>query len=139
MTPAKSPLPFLGTWKLTKCEPSRPDLPHPVSGTTKTTQETDGIHLNSEGTWSDGRTVKMSVVYQMDGNWYPITGNPLGDSVSVRRLDDLSSEAKIRKDGVDVGSNRITVSADGRTLTMQAELVGPGGVAIAWTTTSERQ
>ena len=24
MTPSKAPLPFLGTWKLTKCESSRP-------------------------------------------------------------------------------------------------------------------
>lgn len=139
MTPAKAPFPFLGTWKLTKCEHARPDLPHPVSGTTKTTQEDDGIHLDSEGTWSDGRVVKMSIVYQMDGGWYPVTGSPTADSVSVLRLDGFSAEAKLRKGGADVGTNISTVSADGRTLTAQVELVGPGGAAITWKTTSERQ
>jgi len=139
MTPAKAPLPFLGTWKLTRCEPTRPDLPHPVSGTTRSTQEDDGIHLNSEGTWSDGRVVKMSIVYQMDGGWYPVAGSLVADSVSVRRLDELSFEAKLRKGGADVGTQITTVSADGRTLTAQVQLVGPSGSAIGWKTTSERQ
>ena len=139
MTPAKAPLPFLGTWKLTKCEPSRPDLPHPVSGITKTTQEKDGIHMSSDGTWSDGRVVKMSAVYQMDGKWYPVTGSFVADSVNVRRLDDVSAEAKLRKGGADVGTQRITVSADGRTLTAHVEIVGPGGTTITWKTTSQRQ
>ena len=139
MTPSKAPLPFLGTWKLTKCEPTRPDLPHPVSGTTKATQEDDGIHLNSEGTLSDGRAQKMSIVYQMDGSWYPVIGSLMADSVSVRRVDDFSAEAKLRKGGADVGTQITTVSADGRTLTAQVELVGPGGAAIAWKSTSERQ
>ena len=139
MTPAKAPLPFLGTWKLTKCEPARPDLPHPVSGITTSTQEDDGIHLNNEGTWSDGRAVKMSIVYQMDGGWYPVAGSLVADSVSVRRLDELSFEAKLRKGGADVGTQITTVSADGRTLTAQVQLVGPSGSAIGWKTTSERQ
>jgi len=139
MTPAKAPLPFLGTWKLTKCEPTRPDLPHPVSGITKATQEDDGIHLNSEGTWSDGRVVKTSIVYQMDGSWYPVTGSLMADSVSVRRLDEFSAEAKLRKGGADVGKQITTVSADGQTLTTQVELTGPGGAAIAWKSMAERQ
>lgn len=139
MTPAKAPLPFLGTWKLTKCEPARPDLPHPISGTTRSTQEDDGIHLNGEATWSDGRVVKTSIVDQMDGRWYPVTGNPMADSVSVRRVDEFSAEVKLRKGGADVGTQTTTVSADGRTLTAQVELVGPGGAPITWKTTSERQ
>jgi hypothetical protein len=41
MTPSKAPLPFLGAWKLTTTESSRPDLPHPASGLTTFTQEED--------------------------------------------------------------------------------------------------
>jgi hypothetical protein len=80
----------------------------------------------------------MSIVYQMDGNWYPVTGSLVADSVSVRKLGDLSFEAKLRKGGADVGTQVTTVSADGRTLTAQVQLTGPGG-AFGWTTTSERQ
>jgi hypothetical protein len=139
LLPSKAPLPFLGTWKLTKCEPTRPDLPHPLTGTAKATQGDDGVHLDTEGTFSDGRAVKTSTVVQLDGMWYPVTGNPLYDSVSGRRLDQFSIEARYRKGGADVGKQITTVSADGKTLTAQVELSGPGGVAIAWKSTSERQ
>ena len=139
MTAAKAPLPFLGTWKLTKCEPTRPDLPHPVSGIATATEEADGIHFKSEGTWSDGRAVKTSAVYKMDGNWYPVTGSLVTDSISVRRLDDLSWEGRLRKNGVDAGTQLFAVSADRRTMTTQVDVVGPGGAVISWKTTQERQ
>ena len=139
MTPATAPFPFLGTWRITKVEPSRPDLPHPVSGVTNTTQESDGVHMNSEGTWSDGRTVKMSAVYKLDGNWYPLNGSFVADSVSVRALEGGAYEAKLRKGGVDVGTQRITISADGRSLTADVNVAGPGGAPISWKTNSTRE
>jgi hypothetical protein len=138
MTPSKAPLPFLGTWKLTKCESSRPDLPHPTSGTTTFTQKEDGIHYSNEGVWSDGRTAKASAVLQPDGSWCPITGRLMTDSLSLH-LGSGSVEAKMRKGGVDVGTNRSTFSADGRTMTGHWEIVGPGGTTMTWKTTSERK
>ena len=103
------------------------------------TQEPDGLHLTGEQVWSDGRTVKINTVYQMDGKWYPVTGSPIADSVSAKRLDDGSIEAKLRKGGADAGTNRTAVSADGRTLTADADLVGPGGTRLKWKVTSQRQ
>jgi hypothetical protein len=139
MTPSKAPLPFLGTWKLAKCESSRPDLPHPTSGITTFTQEEDAIHYSNDGVWSDGRTTKVSAVLQLDGNWCPLTGSMLADSLSFRRLEDGSFEAKGKRDGVDVLTSRSRVSADGRTMTGYWELVGPDGATITWETTSDRQ
>ena|ERR1039457_1132853 len=139
MTPSKTPLPFLGTWKLSKCESSRPDLPHPTSGITTFAQEEDAIHYSNNGVWSDGRTTKVSAVFQLDGNWYPLTGSMLADSLSFRRLEDGSFEAKGKREGVDVLTSRSTVSKDGRTMTGYWELVGPDGTTITWETTSERQ
>jgi hypothetical protein len=139
MTPATVPVAFLGTWKITKVEASRPDLPHPVGGVTKTTQESDGVHMNSEATWSDGRIVKTNAVYKLDGNWYPVTGSPLADSVSVRVFEGGAFEARLRRGGVDVGAQRVTVSPDGRTLTADANIIGPQGTPISWKTTSTRE
>jgi hypothetical protein len=138
MTPSKAPLPFLGTWKLTKCESSRPDLPHPTSSVTTFTQEQDAIHYHSDGVWSDGRAAKVTAVLQMDGSWCPVTGSLLADSLSFQ-IEGGSFGGKMRKRGVDVGTTRSTVSADGRTMTGHWELVGPGGVTVTWNTTSERQ
>ena len=139
MTPSRAPLPFLGTWKLTKCETSRPDLPHPTSGITTFTQKEDAVHYSNEGVWSDGRTAKVGAVLQMDGNWSAVTGSLLADSLSFRTLGDGSFEAKMKKGGVDVGTSRSTVSADGRIMTGHWEVVGPGGTSLTWKTTSERQ
>ncbi len=140
MTPATAPVAFLGTWKINKVEASRPDLPHPVSGVTRTTQESDGVHMSSEATWSDGRVVKTSAVYKLDGNWYPVTGSPLADSVSVRVLEGGGVfEATLRKGGINVGTQRVTVSGDGRTLTADANIIGPQGTPISWKTTSTRE
>ena len=138
MTPSKAPLPILGTWKLTKCVTSRPDLPHPTSGITTFTQKEDGLHYSNDGVWSDGRTAKVSAVVQLDGSWCPITGSLLTDALSLH-LEGASFEAKMRKGGVDVGASRSTVSADGRTMTGHWEIAGPGGTTVTWETTSQRQ
>ena len=139
MTPSKAPLPFLGTWKLTKCESSRPDLPHPTSGITAFTQKEEAIHYSNDGVWSDGRTSKVSFILQMDGNWFTIAGSLVADSLSCRQLEDGSFEAKMKKGGANVGTSRSTVSTDGRTMIGYWEFVGPSGTTITWDTTSERQ
>ena len=139
MTPSKAPIPFLGTWKLTKCESSRPEMPHPTAGITRFTQEEDAIHYSNDGVWSDGRTSKVSFVFQLDGEWFPVTGSLLADSISCRLLADGSFEAKMRRNGADAGTTRSTVSTDGRTMMGHWEFGGPGGTAITWKTTAERQ
>jgi hypothetical protein len=139
MTPSKAPLPFLGTCKLTKCESSHPDLPHPTSGITTFSQEADAIHYSADTIWSDGQKGKVSAVLHLDGSWCPVTGSMVSDSLSVRALENGSLEAKMRKGGADVGSIRSTYSADGRISTGHWELAGPGGKTVTWITTSERQ
>ncbi len=129
----------MGTWKLATCESSRPDLPHPTSGLITFTQEEDAIHYSNDGVWSDGRTTKVTAILQMDGSWCPVTGSMIADSLSFSHLDDGLFEGKMRKGGLDVGTTRSEVSADGQTLTGHWELVGPGGATITWETTSERQ
>jgi hypothetical protein len=139
MTPAKAPLPFLGTWKLAKCETSHPDVPHPSGGITTMTQGKDAIHYTNDGVRSDGLTTKVTADLKLDGSWCPVTGSLIADSLSFRTREDGSFEAKMRKGGADVGSTHSTVSPDGRTLTGHWKLAGPGGAIITWTTTSERQ
>jgi hypothetical protein len=139
MTPSKAPLPFLGAWKLTKCESSHPDLPHPTGGITTFAQKEDAIHYSNEGIWSDGRTTKVSAVLQLDGSWCPVTGSMVADSLSLRNLADGSLAGSMRKGGVDVGTYHSTNSVDGRILTGHWKFAGPGGTTMTWTTTSERQ
>jgi hypothetical protein len=139
MTPTKAPLPFLGAWTLTECLSSRSDLPYPTSGTATFTQQEDGISYINESVWSDGRTTKSSVVFQLDGDWSPVAGAMLHDSMCLRHLEGGSFEFRMRKGGIDVGSCLATILAETRTLTANWEFVGPGGTKITWKTTSVRQ
>ena len=138
MTPSKAPVPFSGTWRLTKCEASRPDLPHPIAGITTFTQEGDALRYTNEGTWSDGRIASVRALIQTDGTWSPVAGSLLADSLRLMQ-DGRAFEAQMRKNGIEVGTTRNTVSMDGRTMTGEWEIIGPGGSAITWRTTSQRE
>ncbi|HTW65624.1 MAG TPA: hypothetical protein VME17_13435 [Bryobacteraceae bacterium] len=137
MTPAKAPLPFLGTWKLTKCESSHPNLPHPVAGTTTFTQEQDSIRYENEGMWSDGTKTNTHAVLTPGGSWCPVVGSLLADSLSIEIIPN-GLAARMRKGGVEVGTTRATVAADGRTMNSEWEIARPGGAAITWKTTTVR-
>lgn len=139
MTPAKSPYPFIGTWKLTSCETSHPNLPYPKSSLTTFAHQKDGIHYRAESTWSDGRETSVHGVFAVDGTWGPVTGSAIADFVSLRIMDDGSTEGRMKKDGREAGRSHTTVSADRTTMHTTWEIVGPGGVNVTWKTVSARQ
>lgn len=139
MTPSRAPIPFLGTWELIACESSRPDLPHPTSGITTFTQQGDSIQYHNEAVWSDGRKATVSARLHLDGTWSPVTGSMMSDSLSFQCLEDGSFEARMKKNGVEVGTTRSIVSANRRTLTGHWEITGPDGSTITWKTISERR
>lgn len=139
MTPSQARIPLIGAWKLTKCESSHPQLPHPTLQLATFAEAGDVIHYTADSAYSDGRTVKVSADLTLDGAWRPVTGSQLADSLSIRRHPDGSYEVGMRKAGADAGVSRFTISSDGRTLDGVWEIAGPGGVAITWKTTSERQ
>jgi hypothetical protein len=113
MTPAKAPLPFVGTWRLTKCQSSRHDLPHPTTGITTFIQQENAVHYTNDGVWSDGRIAKVSAILHMDGEWCPVNGSLLADSVSFQNLSDGSFEVKLKKGNYIVGKIDISRYARG--------------------------
>jgi hypothetical protein len=138
MTPSQAPLLYLGTWKLTDCRSTRPELPHPISGIVTFAMEQDALRYHNEGAWSDGRTVTVNAAIPLDGTWCPVAGSLLSDSLSFRSMD-AGFEIRMRKNGADIGMTRSTVSADGRTMTGGWELLGPDGKSVTWTTILDRQ
>ena len=139
LTPSKAPLRFLGTWRITKVETSRPDLPHPTTGVTTFTQEADHVHYEAETTWSDGTRSKVTAALRTDGSWCPVIGSLIADTVSFQRVDDSSFSVNMKKQGLDVGTNHTTISATGRTMTGSWEVKAPDGTKVTWKMSSERQ
>lgn len=117
MTPDQYPLAFIGTWRLIDCETSHPQLPYPKLSLTTFVQREDGMH----------------------GNWCPVAGSALADSVTLQVLDHGSVEGKMRKGESASEKNRMTVSADGQVMKTIWEILGQGGVTITWKTSAQRQ
>jgi len=139
MTPSKAPLRFLGTWHLTQCVSSRPDLPHPVSGVTTFTQENDSVHYEAETKWSDGHASHATAALKLDGSWCAVSGSSIADSISFDARGDSSFSVQMRKNDQDVGTNQTTISATGRSMNITWTISAPDGSTITWKTTSERQ
>lgn len=138
MTPSRAPLRFLGTWRVTQCESSRPDLPFPKSGIASFTQEGEAVYYENETTWSDGRFSRVTALLRLDGSWCSVTGSALADSASLQSNGD-SFSVQMQNQGKEAGTNRTTVSSSGRTMVSSWELPTPDGDKMVWKVTSERE
>ena len=58
---------------------------------------------------------------KFDGKDYPVKGPNAARTVSLKKVNDRSIDLTIKRDGKIVGVNHMTVSADGKTLTVKME------------------
>ena len=77
----------------------------------------NGIHLSTQGVDASGKPTHVEYTARYDGQDYPVTGIPYADTVALKRLDDHTVEATLKKAGTPVMTVRTTISADGKTRT----------------------
>ncbi len=108
---------WVGTWKLNT---ARSKLSAKLMQTTQLKFEAtpDGIRLTSEGTDPQGKPTHTSYVSKFDGKDVPWTGNPTADTASATRLSDNVYRNIWKKDGKPVMTSTVTVSKDGKALTI---------------------
>ena len=111
----------------------------PQQGITVLTQEAEGIHYIAVGTYSDGQTRHTESTFRLDGHSYPVLGGTLGDALSARPSGPRSLEVTVTRGGALSAQVQVTVSADGKMMTMHFEVILPPNANITWTTVSERQ
>jgi hypothetical protein len=72
----------------------------------------------------------MSVDSPMDGTEVPamVGGKPSGETMAVKRLDDHHYNAVVKMGGKPFGTSNATVSADGKTMTVESVFEGGGQV-----------
>ncbi len=56
---------------------------------------------------------------KFDGKDYPVKGAPAGYTVSLKKVDDRTIASTTKMDGKIVQESTVSVSADGKTLTMK--------------------
>ena len=120
----------LGTWKANIAKSKYTPAPWPVKSLTVTREAApDGVKVTNTGTRTDGSTINATYTAKYDGSSSEVTGegSPY-DSMSIKQGDanTFTYEAKNSKTKYRA-SGRITVSADGKTMTTVASGVDAEG------------
>jgi hypothetical protein len=108
--------PLAGTWTLSVARSRFSPGPTPKSITVTFEPVSQGLHVVAEVVSPDGVTARSEYTADYDGKDYPITGVPQVETVSLRRIDALTSERIDKRAGKQVQSYIRQVYADGKTL-----------------------
>ena len=108
----------VGTWKYDAAKSKFDPGPAYKSRTVKIEAAGEGIKVAVDGVGADGKAQSYSYTVNYDGKDYPVTGNPLADSVAYKKVDDNTLEGTNKKGGVVVANVTVVVSKDAKTLTV---------------------
>jgi hypothetical protein len=121
---------WLGSWKLNP-EKSKLSSGATVRAQTLKFEATPaGIKLTSEGTDAEGKTMQGGYVSKFDGQDVPWVGNPMADTACPKRIDDNTYENVWKKGGKAGVTAKVSVSKDGKTLTVTQTGTDAQGAAI---------
>ena len=110
--------PLVGTWKLNVAKSTYSPGPTPKSITAKIEAAGKGEKLTADGVRGDDTPIRVEYTAQYDGKDYPISGSPMADTVSLKRLDANTTERTDKKGGKVVQTLTRKLSSDGKTLTV---------------------
>jgi hypothetical protein len=127
-TNAQGPKGLEGTWKLNAAKSKFSPGPAPKSMTvTYSAAGADGMKIVVDVTPPTGAAQHWEMTAQYDGKEHPVKGNPNADTVSLKRVNDLTSESTFKKGGKVTATNTRTITADGKTLTVTSKGVTEDG------------
>jgi hypothetical protein len=119
--------PFVGMWKL-NLEMSTGSGPAPKIETMTITAQDNGYKVASDTVGADDKpTHQENTLTDLDGKERQVAGNPRFDTVIGTRVGAKTISSTVKKSGKEVGSIRIVVSDNGRTLTFTMKGRSPRG------------
>jgi hypothetical protein len=122
--------PLDGTWEL-NVEKSRFDPGPPPRSQTRT-YESDGqtLRMRSRSVNAEGKETQVEYTASYDGKDTAISGSPIADTISVKRINETTSEATLKKGGKVVSTSTRVVSSDGKQMTVTTTGTNDKGQAI---------
>jgi len=122
--------PVNGTWELNVAKSQFHPGPAPQSQTR--TYESDGKTVKhvSKGVNAEGKPTQVEYTAGYDGKDYPMTGNPVADTISLKRVDDVTVEATLKKAGKVVSTTTRVVSKDGKVMTFTTNGTNSSGEPV---------
>ena len=111
----------LGTWKLNLAKSKYNPGPAPKSLTAKFEPAGKGVKATTEGIGADGKPSSTEYTTNYDGKDVPLTGSPVANVTSVRRIDANTTVRTDKKDGKVVQTLTRTVAKDGKSFTVSVK------------------
>ena len=106
-----------GTWKLNTAKSKYSPGPGPKSAVVTISMEGDWVISKAQGVDSEGKATSSNNRYKFDGKEYPYKTALVDGMISIKRIDDLRSEAAI-KGGKASMTSKAVISKDGKTRTL---------------------
>jgi hypothetical protein len=112
--------PLFGTWKLNLAKSKYTGMPAPKEMTRIVEADGDSVKYSNTGIAADGSPITFGFTVKYDGKDYPVTGKaPFeADTIAIKRVNDYTYEAVLKKGGQPVGNTKVTVSKDGKFTTL---------------------
>jgi hypothetical protein len=128
----------LGSWKLNE---AKSKIPAGAGKNTSVvyTEEGDSMKCVVDGVDAAGNPTHNEWVGKFDGKDYPVTGDPNADTRSIQKINDRNYKLANKKDGKEVVTGTIKLSADGKTRTLVVHSTDAKGKKITSKTVFEKQ
>ena len=132
--------PANGTWKLNIAKSTFSPGPAPKEMTATIESAGPGRHVEVSGSASDGTAIKWGYSGNFDRKDIRMTGtNPDADVVTLRRLSPTTVRSTYKKNGKQTLVNGVSVSEDGKTLTVAQSGVNANGQTVKNTLVFDKQ
>jgi len=132
--------PANGTWKLNVAKSKFSPGPAPKEVTVTIESAGPGRHVEANGMGPDGTAMKWGYSGNFDKKDIRVTGsNPDADVVMLRRLSPTTVRSTYKKDGKQTLVNGVSVSEDGKMLTVAQSGVNAKGQTVKNTLVFDRQ
>jgi len=132
--------PAVGVWKLNVAKSKYSPGPVPKSVTVTIEAAGPGRKVTVDGVAADGSPLKWGYSGNFDGKDIRLTGNnPDADVVMLKRLSATTTRTTFKKAGARTLVNGISLSADGKTMTVASTGVNAKGQSVKNTQVYDRQ
>jgi hypothetical protein len=129
---------WVGSWKLNAAKSKMGS--NAIRAQTLTFEATPaGLKLTSDGTDGEGKPMHGGYTSKFDGKDVPWAGNPMADTAAPKRIDDNTYENVWKKAGKATVTAKVSVSKDGKTLTISQTGTDAKGAPVSSLAVYDRQ
>ncbi|HEY7498215.1 MAG TPA: hypothetical protein VH740_06870 [Vicinamibacterales bacterium] len=122
--------PIVGTWTLNSAKSTYKPGPAPKSATVVVEPAGKGIKVAVDAVNADGTPMKWGYTTMRDGKDVPVTGNPAYDTAATTMTTPSEGTTVYKKGGKTVATSKMSIAADGKTLTINSSGTDPKGQAM---------